>query len=625
MRPRLDPRRSRARRASTCLARATRALALGACAAALTVAACSPRGEPPALVAGDAGSLGGGPPGPTEWPNPTRMFPPVGASTLITLHEVGSDGTSHEGLVAATDADRDQVVVVEPERQVLVRLPLEEGAQPGRLVEGAGGVLHVVLRGTGELLSFDPWAFDPATHEGVSRVFVCTSPRGVEVERAASGDPARGRVVVVCQRGELVVVEDGLVVEEHLALDAYPSGAPRVLDDLRDVVHVNGRWVVSRMRSAELAVLDESFRARLRSALPVPPFRVASSALRLGWLDGKGEPPVVRHQLSVQPHGATGHGSHLYDYPRTAEISFSLDEAGAFVFGPLFDDDHDVPSSLPTLPFVAYTTSDCQVTITTVPPAGQAPSEHRCDDDRRAIDLVRTDRVELVQTRMRVAGVLVGPDVDVLEEGHRVFHAAPDNVSCATCHLEGLDDGLSWQMDPTLTVPWGEEVQRTQAVAGGVLDTAPFHWAGSLPTLSHLFAKKIHHMGGYPVSGRELLHLATWLDALPRVPASAGLDPDEVASGAVVFAERGCATCHAGEQLTSVELFDLGTGTLLQAPRLVGVELRAPYFSNGCAPTLDALLDDLACGGQAHALGASKSAPLEARDRLALLTFLRSL
>jgi cytochrome c peroxidase len=50
--------------------------------------------------------------------------------------------------------------------------------------------------------------------------------------------------------------------------------------------------------------------------------------------------------------------------------------------------------------------------------------------------------------------------------------------------------------------------------------------------------------------------------------------------------EVGCLACHAGEQLTTNALVDVGTGGKFKVPSLRGVAARAPFLHDGCAPTL---------------------------------------
>jgi cytochrome c peroxidase len=93
--------------------------------------------------------------------------------------------------------------------------------------------------------------------------------------------------------------------------------------------------------------------------------------------------------------------------------------------------------------------------------------------------------------------------------------------------------------------------------------------------------------------------LETWIDTIPALPATAGLDAAAVARGQTVFTDPkvGCAVCHAGALFTNNLTVDVGTGQALQVPSLRGVSWRAPFMHNGCAATLTDRLTSAACGG----------------------------
>ncbi|MGE0788130.1 MAG: c-type cytochrome [Sandaracinaceae bacterium] len=127
-------------------------------------------------------------------------------------------------------------------------------------------------------------------------------------------------------------------------------------------------------------------------------------------------------------------------------------------------------------------------------------------------------------------------------------------------------------------------------------------------------------MGGRATT-QQVAQLGAWLDALPA-PSGEVLDERAVERGRGLFERTaGCATCHAGDRLTDDRNADVGTGGAFQVPALRAVALRAPYFHDGCAPTLESVLDG-ACdteGRHGHA-GALTSA-----QRADLLAYLRSL
>jgi cytochrome c peroxidase len=127
-----------------------------------------------------------------------------------------------------------------------------------------------------------------------------------------------------------------------------------------------------------------------------------------------------------------------------------------------------------------------------------------------------------------------------------------------------------------------------------------------------------------------------------RVPASAvaaGADAAAVARGRAVFADTGCAACHGGpgwtrnalpgpvgtlapdggllvrEALVDVGTFGPGSGPLgaegFKIPTLLGLHATAPYFHDGSAPDLEAVL--------AHPVHAGTLSGAEVDDLVAFL------
>ncbi len=161
--------------------------------------------------------------------SPIDAPPPISGGTLIVLRD---------GITAvAADADRDRVYVVDlSASMVRASIPLNLHDQPGRLVEDATGLVHVILRNAGALATLDPVA-----GKVTMRRSVCALPRGLAYDANAD------RLLVACAGGELLTfTRTGSTPERALALQS----------DLRDVVVDGSRVMVSRFRSAEVIVLD---------------------------------------------------------------------------------------------------------------------------------------------------------------------------------------------------------------------------------------------------------------------------------------------------------------------------------------------------------------------------------
>ncbi|MCC7535415.1 MAG: c-type cytochrome [Deltaproteobacteria bacterium] len=162
-------------------------------------------------------------------------------------------------------------------------------------------------------------------------------------------------------------------------------------------------------------------------------------------------------------------------------------------------------------------------------------------------------------------------------------------IACATCHIEGRDDGRTWIfMDGR---------RQTQTTAGGILSTAPFHWAGDIAAI-HNLDRLVAGMGGDgTIRSADFDAIAAYIDTIPA-PDMQREETTLVARGRELFeSTASCAGCHAGAQLTDNQVHSvsmpgsLDTLTLAQTPSLVGVRVGAPYLHDGRAATLREVLD----------------------------------
>jgi DNA-binding beta-propeller fold protein YncE len=175
-------------------------------------------------------------------------------------------------------------------------------------------------------------------------------------------------------------------------------------------------------------------------------------------------------------------------------------------------------------------------------------------------------------------------------DGLVLFHAAnaavseSGNLACASCHPDNRADGLSWRIEK-------HELQ-TPLLAGRVVGTHPYKWDGGDETLRDSLRSTMKRLGGSGLSRRDTDALAAYLEALPTVRTPTR-DPVQVARGRKVFDGEGCRSCHDGPAYTDQQRHKL-VGTLRESdtPSLLGVAASAPYFHDGSAATLEALLRD---------------------------------
>ena len=97
-------------------------------------------------------------------------------------------------------------------------------------------------------------------------------------------------------------------------------------------------------------------------------------------------------------------------------------------------------------------------------------------------------------------------------------------------------------------------------------------------------------------------------------------DPAAVERGKAVF-ERECSDCHAGEWTTDRERHEFATTLAkVDTPSLIGVAHSAPYYHDGSAIDLRALLDDR---GNIHDMVDTSALGVE--QRADLIAYLESL
>ncbi len=220
-----------------------------------------------------------------------------------------------------------------------------------------------------------------------------------------------------------------------------------------------------------------------------------------------------------------------------------------------------------------------------------------------------------------LAKSLRSPDV---ERGAEVFRRANDfslsqegQLACASCHPEGRSDGLNWRL--------GRSILQTPMLAGRVANTAPYKWDGQDPDLRHSIEHTIDRIGGdsSSVSRRDLRALEAFVGSLPAPRSPTVRDADALARGKALFEGDAlkCATCHSGGSLTDGAQYPLASALeQSDTPSLVGLAHTAPYYHDGSAEDLWALVTDK---GSVHDM--ADLSGLSVAQREDLHTYLRSL
>jgi hypothetical protein len=173
--------------------------------------------------------------------------------------------------------------------------------------------------------------------------------------------------------------------------------------------------------------------------------------------------------------------------------------------------------------------------------------------------------------------------------GERLFYAADDprmsqpgvGLSCATCHFDGRNDGLTW------TFTRGE--RQTPSLAGKVSLQEPVRWDGARVTVADDAMRTSQGlMGGAGMTQVDAERIAKFVDSTPEVDVArrASTEP-AVERGRAIFnsAEVGCVACHNGPRHTDRRRYTL-YGLEAQTRSLVGISASAPYLHDGRAKTL---------------------------------------
>jgi mono/diheme cytochrome c family protein len=228
------------------------------------------------------------------------------------------------------------------------------------------------------------------------------------------------------------------------------------------------------------------------------------------------------------------------------------------------------------------------------------------------------ERLDAKRTRMmRGAELVASAMTDELRAGRALFHSATFHsstrgaMSCGSCHLDGRADGLSWRIQ--------KEALQTPVLGGRLAGTAPYKWDGKAADLSTSVRATVRRLGGNGLSKRDVKLLVGFLESMPA-PRTPTRDRTAIARGKALFesAELGCATCHEGPEMTDRETHDLAGA--FDTPGLAALASSAPYFHDGSAVTLEAVLHDR---GRVHGMS-DAARRLAGRDLADVVTFLET-
>jgi YVTN family beta-propeller protein len=263
---------------------------------------------------------------------------------------------------------------------------------------------------------------------------------------------------------------------------------------------------------------------------------------------------------------------------------------------------------------------------------GQRPTAVVASPDGQRAYVANTfaDSISILDVKeaRTVAEVSLGtrPELSAAERGEMLFHdarLAHDGwMSCHSCHTDGHSNGRLADTlgDGTFGTP-----KRVLSLLG-VGDTGPWAWNGSMPDLESQVRKSVETtMHGKKPSAEQVRDLTAYLRTLAPAPSRTRLlgqlDEEAAKRGREVFTKQSCATCHTPPEYTSRKTYDVGLTDeaghkTFNPPSLRGVSQSGPYFHDGRAPTLEAVITK-----HHHQL----KTELSERDVRDLLDFLESL
>jgi len=226
------------------------------------------------------------------------------------------------------------------------------------------------------------------------------------------------------------------------------------------------------------------------------------------------------------------------------------------------------------------------------------------DDSLTVIDLNALEAV----ARVDLGG---SKTITKVRYGERLFHSANitfrRQFSCHSCHPDGHVDGLTYDIEPD-GIGFSPVDNRTLR---GILDTAPFKWEGTNPSLQRQCGPRlaVFFTRIQPFTPEELSALDNYICTIPRPPNRYRPLGAELTNAQhrgkkmfertitndcrVIPKENRCITCHFPPLYTDRRTHKVGEKLWLDresefdTPHLSNIYDSAPYLHNGIAQTLE--------------------------------------
>lgn len=226
------------------------------------------------------------------------------------------------------------------------------------------------------------------------------------------------------------------------------------------------------------------------------------------------------------------------------------------------------------------------------------------DDTLGIIDLAKMEMTGFVD--------LGGPKVITKQRRceqlfHNAFVTFHRQFSCNSCHPDGHVDGMTYDIEAD-----GIGIQPVDnRTLRGILDTAPFKWEGTNPSLSRQCGARlaVFFTRLAPFTPEQLAAVDYYVTTIPRPPnrfrpLGAALTPAQrrgkeifdrttTNDGRTIPLLGRCVTCHFPPYYTDRKRHDVGTKMSFDrtgnfdVPHLNNIYDSAPYLHNGMAATLE--------------------------------------
>lgn len=551
------------------------------------------------------------------------MLPILAAAALsaVPAWRSGAAIAVHQGKVYVADRDRGDVAVFDaatPDAPPLERIAV--GENPAQLVAGLDGTVFVTVRGGNRVVALRP--------DG--------SSDHVELEGEPFGlarDDAGERLFVTLATAAAVVCLDPatLKVLWRRAVPEHP----------RPILWTRTGVLVGHLREGRISVLDARGNLRAPIHLETAEQQAAGQRVTQTWalLPAKnGEALAVFRRIDTA--APLEQQEYYGNAPMQLLVAAIGDEAPRFrwertIDGALLATGPTAAALIDRTLLVSAPGSDGLFAMDLDQPApvalkvlGGFSAVAAAPDGSAAYGLTASargvQRFTLQPKPVAAAFASLGPSglPKVVEAGRRLFHRGnPAGISCASCHVEGMDDGLAWQREGAR--------RQTPALAGRLADTAPYGWEGKQSTLEGYVKHTLVRLNHPQVRDADVATLSVYIrDYLEAPSRPAPSDTALVARGESVFNSKktGCSSCHdADTGFSDGARHDVGThdldthaGATLETPSLRLLSLTGPYLHDGSASSLEQLLA-LTDGKM------GQTGKLSADEKDALLAYLQSL